>query len=135
MHVLRSRSVAWTLTGALALLIAVLSLTPNPEEIVPITLWDKLGHLLAYGALALALGHALALSGWGTGRLVFGGILLATAYGAFLESAQFFTPPRTADPLDAFSNFVGSCLGMACLLLLNFVQGRSLRDGQRRRPL
>ncbi len=133
MHVVRSRSVVWTLTGALALLIAVLSLTPNPEEIVPITLWGKLGHLLAYAALALALGHALALSDWSNGRLIVGGILLCTAYGAFLEGAQLFTPPRTADLLDAFSNLLGSCVGMACLLLLSVVRGRFVRHGQRRR--
>ncbi len=130
MRLIRSRSVAWMITGALALLIAILSLTPNPEEIVPITLWDKLSHLFAYGGLALTLGHALTLSGWAKSRLVVGGILLSTAYGALLEGAQFLTPPRTADPLDAFSNFAGSCVGMACLLLLNFVQERFVRHGQ-----
>ena len=129
----RSRSVAWTITGTLALFIAVLSLTPNPEEIVPITLWDKLGHFLAYVALALSLGHALALSGWAKGRLIVGGILLSTAFGAVMEGGQFFTPPRTPELLDAFSNFLGSCIGMACLLLLNLVQGRFVRHGHRNR--
>ena len=129
----RSRSVAWTITGTLALFIAVLSLTPNPEEIVPITLWDKLGHFLAYVALALTLGHALALSGWAKGRLIVGGILLSTAYGASLEGVQFFMPPRRVDPLDALSNFLGSCVGMACLLLLNSVQGGRVRHGGRDR--
>ncbi len=135
MHVVGSRPAAWTLTGAFALLIAVLSLTPNPEEIVPVTLWDKLAHVLAYGVLALALGHALALSRWVNGRLIVGGILLSTAYGAVLEWAQLFTPPRTADLLDAFNNFLGSCVGMACLLLLSVVRGRFVRGRQRRRKL
>ena len=134
MRLVRSRPVAWTITGALALFIAVLSLMPNPEEIVPITLWDKLEHFLAYGALALTLGHALALSGWVKGRLIAGGILLSTAYGALMEGAQFFAPPRTPELLDAFSNFLGSCIGVGCFLLLDFMLGRFARQGQRDRP-
>ncbi len=130
MQLARSRTGAWTILGALALFIAVLSLTPNPEEIVPIKLWDKLSHVLAYGALALTLGHALALSGWGKGRLIVGAILLSTAYGALMEGVQFFAPPRTPELLDLFSNFVGSCVGMACLLLLRLVQDRFVRHGQ-----
>jgi VanZ family protein len=135
MQLVRSRSLGWTITGALALVIAVLSLMPNPEEIVPVTLWDKLSHFLAYGALAFALGRALALSGWVKGRLLAAAILLSTAYGALMEGAQFFAPPRTPELLDLFSDFLGSCIGMACLVLLNLVQGRFARHGQSNRTV
>ena len=120
----RTRRFAWTVVGSLALIIAVLSLAPNPEEILPVTLWDKLSHFLAYAPLALSLGHALACTGWGKRRLFIGGILLSTAYGALMEGLQFFTPPRTPDLMDAFSNFLGSCSGMICYLLLDFILRR-----------
>jgi VanZ family protein len=125
-----TRRFAWTVVGTLALIIAVLSLTPSPEEILPVTLWDKLSHFLAYAPLALSLGHALACSGWAKRRLIIEGILLSTAYGALMEGLQFFTPPRTPELLDAFSNFLGSCSGMLCYLLLEFILSRRVRQGQ-----
>jgi VanZ family protein len=133
MPCIQSRRFAWTTVGCLALVIAILSLTPEPEEIVPVALWDKLSHFLAYGSLALTLGHALSLSGWSRGRLIAGGVLLSTAYGGLLEGLQFFTPPRTPDLVDAFSNFLGSCAGMASLLLLNMALDSLARRTQRRR--
>lgn len=120
-----TRRFAWIVVGTLALIIAVLSLTPNPENILPVTLWDKLSHFLAYGPLALGLGHALACTGWVKRRLIIGGILLSTAYGALMEGLQFFTPPRTPDLMDALSNFLGSCFGMMCFLLLDFMLSRT----------
>ncbi len=128
-----TRRFAWTVVGTLALIIAVLSLTPNPEEILPVTLWDKLSHFLAYAPLALSLGHALACSGWVKTRLIIGGILLSTAYGALMEGFQFFTPPRAPELLDAFSNFLGSCSGMICYLLRDSILSRSVRPGPRGR--
>jgi VanZ family protein len=133
MPFIHSRRLAWTIVGCLALVIAILSLTPEPEEIVPVALWDKLSHFLAYGSLALTLGHALSLSGWVRVRLIAGGILLSTAYGGLMEGLQFFTPPRTPDFLDAFSNFLGSCVGMACFLLFDFMLGSLTERAQRDR--
>jgi VanZ family protein len=128
-----TRRFAWIVVATLALIIAVLSLTPNPEEILPVTLWDKLSHFLAYAPLALSLGHALACSGWDKRRLIIGGILLSTAYGALMEGLQFFTPPRAPELLDALSNFLGSCSGMICYLLLDFILSGPVRQGQRGR--
>ena len=128
-----TRRFAWIVVGTLALIIAVLSLTPSPEDILPVTLWDKLSHFLAYAPLAFSLGHALTCSGWLKRRLIIGGILLSTAYGALMEGLQFFMPPREPELLDAFSNFLGSCSGMICYLLLDFLLRTSVRQGQRGR--
>ena len=119
-----SRRLAWASVGALALVIAILSLTPEPEKIISISLWDKLSHFLAYGALALTLGHALAVSGWSRGSLIVAGILLSTSYGRLMEGLQYFSPPRTPELMDAFSNFLGSCGGMASFTLINSLRGR-----------
>lgn len=127
---IRTRGFAWIVVATLALIIAVLSLTPRPEDILPVTLWDKLSHFLAYAPLALSLGHALACSRWSKRRVVLGGILLSTAYGGLMEGLQYFTPPRMLDPLDAFSNFLGSCFGMLCFLLLDFMLADSRSSGR-----
>jgi hypothetical protein len=50
-HFIQRLSFAWGLVAA----IAVLSLTPRPEEILPLTVWDKLSHALAYAARPRAL--------------------------------------------------------------------------------
>ncbi len=109
----QTRRSAWTLVCAVAILIAILSLVPEPQKLLPVTLWDKLSHSLAYGCLAFALAHALALSGRdGLSRVVMG-IAVATAYGASMEGLQFFAPPREPELLDILANFLGSCGGTA----------------------
>lgn len=127
---IRTRRFAWIVVETLVVIIAVLSLTPEPEKIVSISLWDKLSHFLAYGALALTLGHALAFSAWTRGSLIVAGILLSTTYGGLMEGLQFFTPPRAPELMDAFSNFLGSCCGMICYLLLDFILSRPVQQGQ-----
>lgn len=119
-----SRRLAWAIVGVLALIIAVLSLTPEPEKIISVSLWDKLSHFLAYGSLALTLGHALAVTGWTRGSLIVAGIVLSTIYGGLMEGLQYFSPPRTPELMDAFSNFLGSCVGMASFALLNSLRVR-----------
>ncbi|HSB71799.1 MAG TPA: VanZ family protein [Candidatus Methylomirabilis sp.] len=129
----QSGRLAWALVGALALVIALLSLIPQPEEILPVSLWDKLGHFLAYGSLALSLGHALALSGWTRGRLTVAGIVLSTAYGGLMESLQFLAPPRSPEFLDVVGNFLGSCAGMGSFRLLALLRVPFLPQGRRGR--
>jgi VanZ family protein len=114
----------------LALVIAILSLTPQPEDILPVSLWDKLGHLLAYGALALALGHALARSGWAGAGLVVVGIVLPTVYGGLMEALQFLAPPRSPELSDFLGDFLGSCAGMALFGLPTILRLRSARQGR-----
>jgi VanZ family protein len=101
--------------GALAVAIAILSLAPHPEKLLPVTLWDKLGHILAYAALAAALTHALETGGHRPTVVLTGGILPPAAYGALIEVAQSFMPPRSAEPLDLLANLVGALVGAAAL--------------------
>ena len=129
----RSRRLAWTAVGGLAVVIAIFSLTPQPEDILPVALWDKLSHFLAYGTLALSLGHALQLSGWTRGRLTVAGVVLSATYGGLMEGLQFLAPPRSPELLDILGNLLGSCAGMASYRLLTRLRLSSAGEGQRGR--
>lgn len=120
----QTRRSAWTLVCAVALVIAVLSLVPKPEDILPVTLWDKLSHFLAYGSLAFALAHALALSGRTGPSRVAMGVALATGYGALIEGLQFFAPPREPELLDILGNFLGSCAGTAAFVVMHLADAK-----------
>jgi len=109
--------------AALALAIAVLSLVPDPETITPVTVWDKLGHAVAYAALALALGYAMAASRWAGPAVLVAGVALPVAYGALLELLQLLTPPRSGEAADVLANLAGALAGTAALAAWN-LRGR-----------
>ena len=113
LDLLRRRDFAWLLAGLLSAGIALLSLTPRPEQILHVRIWDKLGHFSAYGTLALAFAHALCRSGQRGLPLALIAILGSSAYGGAIEILQGFFPPRTPDVMDALANAIGACLGAA----------------------
>ena len=106
-----NRWIAWSGVAAIAATIAVLSLVPQPEQIVPVHVWDKLSHVLAYGLLSATLNHALICSRREQRHRIPIAISLSTLYGVVLEVAQFFAPPRTCDVFDAVANCIGACIG------------------------
>lgn len=91
--------------------VVVLSLSP-PPPMPPVDGGDKLGHFLAYGALAAWAVQLYArwpsLLGAGLG-LVLMGIGLEYAQGALTELRQ-------ADRLDALANTLGAIAGLATRL-------------------
>ncbi len=100
------RRAARVLFAVGVVLIALVSLAPQ-EALPPVGLWDKLQHLLAYGALALVGGVAF------PGRrrlLVLGGWLVLL--GCALELAQAEIPGRFASIGDALANAFGVALGL-----------------------
>lgn len=102
----------WTgLWCAAILAVAALSLSPPPPT-PPVDGGDKLGHFVAYGALAAGavqlFAGARALSAAGVG-LVLLGIGLECAQGAL-------TAQRMADPADALANALGVAAGLATRL-------------------
>ena len=90
-------------------MIAVTEVSLLPQAALPpVGLWDKLQHLLAYGALAL-LG---AVAFPGRRRLVvLGGWLVL--HGCALEFAQAEIPGSFASFGDALANALGVALGLA----------------------
>ena len=101
------RRAARTLFAIGVLLVALVSLVPQ-ESLPPVGLWDKLQHLLAYGALALTGGVAFP----GNRRLVVLGAWLVLLGGA-LELAQAQIPGRFGSIGDALANTLGVALGLA----------------------
>jgi len=106
-----SRVLWFRCTFVLALcVVTALSLTPSPE--LPINLWDKANHALAYFFLAYLGDHAFPSSGSSTPRImVLVGLFI---YGVLIEILQSQIPSRQASTLDMIANASG--LGLYTLL-------------------
>ncbi|MDC6166429.1 VanZ family protein [Paucibacter sp. XJ19-41] len=104
---------AWhILLAALLLVISYLALSTAP----PPTLdsgWDKLNHLLAFGALGFCafIGASAARSRWLWGPL---GLL---GYGVLIELLQSQLPPRSADWRDVLADALGIAAGLVLAAL------------------
>lgn len=99
--------------SALALALCVvtaLSLTPAPE--LPLTLWDKANHALAYFFLAYLGDRAFPSSGSSTPRIIV--LICLFTYGVLIEILQSQIPSRQASMLDMIANANG--LGVYTLL-------------------
>jgi VanZ family protein len=95
------------IAGGVFLIVTIiyLSLTPVAIEI-KVQAGDKLGHLLAYGAL-MAWWSQLCVSTSTRLRLGLGFVAL----GAVIEIAQGFTPARSPELLDLAADIAGVLLG------------------------
>lgn len=96
-----------TLGWALVLGVIYLSLTPAPIE-VPVAEGDKLGHLLAYGALMIWFSNVYEKR---IPRVVLAIGFMAT--GIALEFVQRWTGFRTFDVMDMAANASGVLAGWA----------------------
>jgi VanZ family protein len=109
------RGLGW----GLIVLVAFLSLTPNPPD-TPLEQGDKIGHFMAYAALM----------GWWR-QISVRGAALALGFvfmGVALEGLQGLTGYRQADPWDALANTVGVGIGWGLALL--FPQAISSLDAR-----
>ena len=88
-----------------------LSLTPSPPQ-VDFEQSDKLGHLVAYGALMFWFSQLYA----GESRLWYG--VGFVALGIALEFGQSATGYRSYDLLDMAANALGVLLGWGAALIL-----------------
>ena len=104
-------------------LLAVIALSVIPQGAMPdIGVSDKLGHIAAYAALALAGGIA-----YRRARSLFmlaAGLLLL---GVGLELVQALLPGRLASGYDLLANMVGITLGSAAAISTNIVTNRRPR--------
>ncbi|WP_256617853.1 VanZ family protein [Parvularcula maris] len=93
-------------SGGMPLLrMAAKMLVGDPEA------YDKIGHFLAYAALAF-----VSLLRWP--RRLLPVIVLATAYGGLMEIGQLFVPLRTATWSDLLADGLGALAGSAAYLTL-----------------
>jgi len=93
------------------------STLPQPPGVLA---WDKLQHLLAYGALGFAVGLWISQTFWKRRpRLA---LLLATligsVYGAIDEIHQYFVPGRHSNVWDWVANTLGAFLGALAVMLI-----------------
>jgi len=82
--------------------------------------WDKLQHLLAYGALAFAIGLWISPAFW-KHRPITAILLTAaigSAYGVIDEIHQYFVPGRYSDIWDWVANTIGSILGALAIMFI-----------------
>lgn len=104
---------AWhIMLAALLLVISYLALSSAP----PPTLdsgWDKLNHLLAFGALGFCafIGSSAARSRWLWGPAALLG------YGVLIELLQSQLPPRSADWRDVVADALGITAGLVLAAL------------------
>jgi len=95
--------------------VTVLALYPAPE--LPITLWDKASHALAYFFLAY-LGDRSFPATSKPPLVVFLGLLFGLLlYGVVIEGLQSQIPSRQASVLDMFANGTGLALYAAARTL------------------
>ena len=104
-------------------LLAVIALSVVPQVTMPHpAISDKLAHLVAYAALAIAGGIAYRGS---RSMLILVAVLLFLAIG--LEFVQGFIPGRSASAYDGLANAIGITLGSAAATIINIIMNRRLR--------
>jgi len=82
--------------------------------------WDKLQHLLAYGALGFAIGLWISPTFWKSRhwRAILITTLIGSAYGAIDEIHQYFVPGRHSNVFDWVANTLGSFLGALAMMII-----------------
>ena len=123
------RSIARVMAVSFAVLITILSLTPETEDLDGATdmfgwvmdlifghpeLGDKLAHFTAYGALAVTAAIGFAQSARG----IFAVFVATFLFGTLMEFAQGFIGERETDSLDLIANMGGLAAGIAAGAIL-----------------
>ena len=93
--------------------------------------WDKLQHILAYGALSFTIGLWISPLFWKNRKVL--ALLLTTligsAYGAIDEFHQYFVPGRSSDIWDWLADTMGAFLGALAIMILFKIIRRSDSQG------
>ena len=93
------------------------SILPQPKGILG---WDKLQHLLAYGALGIAAGFWVPPVLWRRRHVLslLLTMLAVSAYGAIDEFHQYFVPGRDCNVWDWFADTLGAVFGTVAIKVL-----------------
>ena len=91
--------------------ITILALLPNEAVVLPVTLWDKLTHSVAFCVL-----FVLAVLAWPK-RPLWLPLLVLLAYGVGLELVQGLVGYRCASLQDVVADSIGLLAGLSLLTL------------------
>lgn len=101
------------LLAAYWLLLFIATHTAGSRLPLPLNLWDKAQHFVAYAGLALLASVVLGQSRWSPKIRYLTVLFLAVGYGALDEWLQAFIPGRNPDLLDFFADVLGATCGIA----------------------
>lgn len=104
---------------ALLVIVSWLALTPQPPHAMD-TGWDKLNHLLAFAALALAGRYGF--PGSHVRALAVAAALLG--FGIAIEWLQSFVPSRSSELNDVLADAIGIALGLLAAAVVRRLSGR-----------
>jgi VanZ family protein len=104
----------------LLLVISVLALSPSPPRMLD-SGWDKLNHLAAFVALAVAA----SLSAQATPSHALRCAIGLLSYGALIEILQSQLPPREGDWADLLADALGIVSGLVLSALLRRIATRN----------
>ena len=104
----------------IAAFIWFLSSQSTLPEVKGILGWDKLQHLLAFGALAAMAGLWASPVFWKRRPVfvLFLAALSGSVYGAIDEFHQYFVPGRDCNVWDWIADTLGAFLGAAAIMLI-----------------
>lgn len=120
----------------IAVLVAILSLTPDPNDLGHAASWtewlarlilgdptsaDKIAHFLAYGAL----GFFVTLGWLSTKRTLLWIVVGLIGYGAALEVLQAVGGSRTGDIFDLLANTIGAASGVIGAIIAQWLVART----------
>ncbi|MDR0760827.1 MAG: VanZ family protein [Treponema sp.] len=103
------------------------STLPRPKGILG---FDKLQHLVAYLALAAAMGGWISSAFWQSRRFLafFVVVVLASVYGVMDEIHQYFTPGRDCNVWDWVADTLGAVFGAAAMMWVNICLLDKIKD-------
>jgi len=106
------------LLAVLVVVISYLAVIPAPPREID-TGWDKLNHVMAFTALALAgrFGFPGSLRRWAAL------VLALIAFGGLIEVVQYFIPGRDSEWADLLADTVGIVAGVLLAICAQRLQG------------
>jgi len=124
------------LLGAYWLLLFIATHTPStrlPPLPLPLNLWDKAQHFVAYAVLAILASVVLNPIRWSPKIRYLTVFSLTVGYGALDEWLQAFIPGRHPDVLDFVADALGATLGIALhYLVVGMLARRTLSKASRK---
>ena len=99
-------------------LIFHLSSESNPLPVLTENIWDKALHFVEYGGLGFLLCRAITGEGASLNIAALAAAVVTSLYGASDEWHQLFTPGRSSDVYDWFTDTIGGGLGVGAYVFL-----------------